>query len=121
MIPSEDPLLIGVDHAAALVEGRTYSAKLVFNQSGAIFGPVWTQHRDMKATSISYEDDYKGNALAAMLAPGKIEIRFHKAFKDQKVATILRQLLAAPELAAMRSWQVTNQGRPIDCSPDRHE
>ena len=67
----------------------------------------------MKHASISYEDDYKGNALAAMLAPGKIEIRFHESYSDGCVITIVKTLLSSPELSFMAGWQVTYQGRTL--------
>jgi hypothetical protein len=90
-----------------------FTAKAVLNQHGIIFLPARAQHRDSKATNISYEDDYKGNALAAMLTPGRIEIRYHKAFTDDAVADLLEALTAHPDLAFMRGWSATYQGRPI--------
>ncbi len=51
-----------------------YTLKMVFNDQGAIFFPVSAKHRDMKAPGISYEDDYKGNAMAALVSPRTIEI-----------------------------------------------
>ncbi|MBI1191484.1 MAG: hypothetical protein GC200_12485 [Tepidisphaera sp.] len=92
---------------------QVFSLKMVFNASGAIFLPVKEQHRDHKAPGISYEDDYKGDAMAAMLKPGAIEIRFHKRYTDQAVARILKSLLATPELAPMVGWAITYQGRPL--------
>jgi len=57
-------LLIGADYLEELVEqGGFYSAKVVFNAKGAIFFPVNQEHRNQKASGISYEDNYKGNAL----------------------------------------------------------
>jgi hypothetical protein len=109
-------ILLGLDHILGLIEGKVHSGKTVFNASGAIFFPVSKQHSDMKAEGISYEDNYKGNALAAMLAPGKIEIRFHKAFSDERVAAVVRELFSMPELAGMRGWVVTYQGRVLECS-----
>jgi hypothetical protein len=67
----------------------------------------------MKAEGISYEDNYKGDAMAAMLMPGLIEIRNHKAFADAEVARIVGRLLQRPELAFMAGWRVTYQGRPV--------
>ena len=86
---------------------------MVFNEAGAIFFPANLQHRDQKAAQISYEDDYAGNALAAMLAPGRVEIRYHKNFSDERVTQIVRNLMTEPSLAFMRGWQVTYQGRAL--------
>ena len=77
---------------------------------GAIFFPTAQQHRDQKAPGISYEDDYRGNALAAMLAPGRIEVRYHRDFTDLQVAHIIATLLADPRLSFLCGWRVTYQG-----------
>jgi len=105
--------ITGIDHVLALAAGSTVEGKLVLNASGAIFGPVSTQHRDLRAEGIAYADDYKGNALAAMLGPGKIEVRFHRAFTDEDVARLLRALAAEPGLAFLRAWRATYQGRAL--------
>ncbi len=67
----------------------------------------------MKAEGISYEDNYNGDAMAAMLMAGVIEIRYHKAFTDAEVSRIVGRLLQQPKLAFMSDWRVTYQGRPV--------
>jgi hypothetical protein len=109
-------LLLNLPHLHALTTAHTHSAKMVFNAHGAIFLPTNHQHRDHKAEGISYEDNYKGNALAAMLFPGRIEVRYHSAYTDADVARILRTLLAHPSLATIAGWQATYQGRPLTLS-----
>ena len=106
-------LLSGVEFMLSLVKEDHFSAKIVFNESGAIFFPVNQQHCDQKAEGISYEDNYKGNALAAMLAPGKVEIRYHQQFSDNRVASIVASLMEQPRLSFMKGWQVTYQGRAL--------
>lgn len=105
--------VIGVEYLTSIVGEKSFSAKMVFNDRGAIFFSVDRQHRDMNADGISYKDDYKGNALAAMLGPGRIEVRFHKAFTDAAVARIITVLLDQPTLSFLREWRVTYQGRPV--------
>jgi hypothetical protein len=70
-------VLIGVEFMLSLVEEDHFSAKMVFNDKGAIFFRVNQQHCYQKAEGISYKDNCEGNALAAMLAAGKVEIRYH--------------------------------------------
>lgn len=107
-------LILGADTLANWLASSTpFTGKAVFNESGAIFFSAMRQHREMKAEGISYEDDYKGNALAAMLAPGSFEIRFHKAFPDGTVARIVAALVVQTELIALRGWRVTYQGREL--------
>lgn len=106
-------ILVGIEFLTSLAKQGGFSAKMVFNANGAIFFPAELQHRDRKTQGISYEDNYAGNALAAMLSPGRIEIRFHQAFSDQRVCGIIGSLLARPELSFMKSWRITYQGRQI--------
>lgn len=110
-------MLRGVEIVADLAAGRIHSAKMVFNDRGALFFPIDRQHRDEKTEGISYEDDYKGSALAAMLGRGRIEIRVHKSFSDHQVNSVLRALRARPELSAIADWQATYQGRPLPSGP----
>lgn len=103
----------GAEQLGEVIAGRVHDAKLVFNDRGAIVFPAKRQHREMKAEGISYEDDYRGNALAAMLRRDAIEIRFHRAYDDRAVTRIVSRLLTMPELACLAKAQVTYQGGPI--------
>ena len=105
-------------HTIGLVKPH-YEAKAVFNQHGIIFLPVNQQHRDRKAENISYEDNYQGNALAAMLYPKRIEIRYHEAFSDTEVAELLNDLGTQRELCFMLGWSATYQGRQVERSQRR--
>jgi hypothetical protein len=104
----------GTQYIKPLLAQTHFSAKMVFNAQGAIIFPVNQEHRNQKAEAISYEDNYKGNALAAMLAPNKIEIRYHQSFTDTQVANIIKSLKQYPKLSFMADWQTTYQGRPLD-------
>jgi hypothetical protein len=106
-------LILGADYLTSLLAEGSFSAKLVFNAHGAIVFPISQEHRDQKAPGISYEDGYQGNALAAMLAPGRIEIRGHQGFSDSRVADIVSLLLARPELAHLKDWAVVYRGQEI--------
>ncbi len=96
---------------AALADGR--SLKAVLNEQGIVFFPVSQEHRASGAAGIWYADDYKGNALAAMITGGRIEIRYHRAFSDQRVAKLMRSLRDQPELTALGGLGVTYQGRAV--------
>ena len=106
-------VLIGVEFMLSLVEEDHFSAKMVFNDKGAIFFRVNQQHCYQKAEGISYKDNYEGNALAAMLAAGKVEIRYHQQFSDNRVASIMASLMEQPRLSFMKGWKVTYQGRVL--------
>jgi hypothetical protein len=106
-------ILIGAEFLLSQCAQGGFVAKLVLNDEGAIFFPANQQHRDQKAPGVSYADESVGNALAAMLSPGKIEIRNHRDFSEQRVGEIIETLLTMPELAILRTWRVTYRGRDI--------
>jgi hypothetical protein len=54
--------------SADLLKERTGSLKFLLNDSAIAFFPATQQHRDMKLEGFSYEDDYRGNALAGVVA-----------------------------------------------------
>ncbi len=93
------------------LEKRTL--KLVFNENGAIVFPASAQHRHQKLSGISYEDDYAGNALAAMITPDRVEIRFHQDYSDERVQTLVATMLRHDELAPLRTRRVLYQGRAL--------
>lgn len=106
--------LQGIDYIQEEAAKPYFTAKMVFNAKGAICFPVTRQHQDMTGPDIRYRDNYLGNALAAMLAPNRIEIRLHMAFNDAQVATIIQSLKQQPELSFMADWQVLYQGRKLN-------
>lgn len=111
--------IVGSDFILSLVESwqrgerEHFTAKMVFNEHGAIFFPASREHREQSGPGIRYADNYKGNALAAMLSPGLVEVRYHAAFSDDEVTRILGRLTAAPHAGFLRDWRATYQGRPL--------
>lgn len=108
--------VVGVEYVLAIEQGLAGEAKLVLNDHGAVFGSVRTQHRDLRIEGVAYADEYKGNALAAMLGRGSIEFRYHAGFGRDDVTRMMRALVREPALAALRSWRVTDEGRALDLS-----
>jgi hypothetical protein len=106
--------LIGVEFLNSQLAHPGFTVKAVFNRHGIIFFPAIEQHRDQKVAGISYEDDSAGNALAAMLTAGRMEIRNHREFSEPLVAQVVLNLMALPELAMLRGWQVTYGGRNLN-------
>lgn len=109
--------LIGTDIAQALADGSLTSAKAVLNASGAIFFPSHEQHRDQRAPGLSYEDDYQGNALAAILDNCHIQVRYHEAYSEARVASVLTALAQHPNVRFLRDWRLTYQDRELPWSP----
>ncbi|MCB9853443.1 MAG: hypothetical protein H6819_10140 [Phycisphaerales bacterium] len=109
--------IIGLAYIRDLIDsGEGFDAKCVFNRSGAIFFPGHLQHQDQKTPGISYKNNYKGNALAAMVMPGRFEIRFHEKYADADVAEIMAAMAGVEGLEFLANWRTTYQGRRIELS-----
>lgn len=78
-----------------------------------LFFPVTSEHRDQSGPNISYADNYKGNALAGMISPDRIEIRYHQDFIDEQVSEILSRILSHEQLACIAKYEALYQGRQI--------
>lgn len=89
------------------------SVKFILCESGIFFFAAMQQHRDAKCPGMSYEDDYRGNALAGLVLPDHVELRFNKDFPDARVQAMWRSVLSSPELAGARLGQLYYQGRLI--------
>ncbi len=107
-------IISGLDYIDKLRAEPHYAAKAVLNANGIIFFPESREHRDQKAEGISYEDNYQGNALAAMIRPRRLEIRYHQEFADEEIATLVRKLAMNEALVFLASWEITYQARRID-------
>ena len=75
-------IALGLETISSEIEAEGYFIKCIVNSSAAIFFPGSVQHRDVKRSGVSYEDDYQGNAVAATIRPGIIDIRFHRSVRS---------------------------------------
>ncbi len=98
--------------ASALVTNGP-TIKFIMNEDSIAFFPVSQQHRDVKIGGLSYEEDYRGNAVAGLIVCGKAEIRFHKAFSDEKMRSLWQELRSLPECASLPLEILTYQGRNL--------
>lgn len=89
------------------------SLKFILNDTAIVFFPATLQHRDIKSSGLSYEDDYRGNALAGLIMSERVEIRFHSAFSDERVRSLWSQVLKHPEIAHAGLGRVYYQGREV--------
>lgn len=84
-----------------------YFFKAVMNDAGVVFFPGSAQHNTVKVAGLSYEDNYKGNALAVVITARRIEIRRHEGFSTARVAQIVRRLLSQPGTEILQDFRVT--------------
>ena len=100
---------IGVE----LLKDKSRSLKFILNDSGILFFPATQQHRDVKMPGLSYEDDYRGKAVAGLVASERVEIRFHSAFSDERMRSLWSRVLTISEVANAGLGRVYYQGREI--------
>ncbi len=103
-----------VSNADLLQAGRT--VKFILNGSAIVFLAVGQQHRDVKLPGLSYEDDYQGNAVAGLVTPQRVEIRFHRDYSDDRIRRLWIHVSLVPELASLRCRKLYYQGREIHWS-----
>lgn len=96
-------------HTALAANGPT--VKFIMNDDAIAFFPASQQHRDVKLGGLSYEDDYQGNALAGLITGGKPEIRFHRAYSDDRIRTLWEQVRSVPGCVGLPFGNLTYQGR----------
>lgn len=89
------------------------SGKFIVNENAIVFFPASHQHKDTKQHGLSYEDGYAGNAVAGTFGSGRIDIRYHEKFSDERIRTIWSQLRSEARLSFLRDWKLYYQGRPI--------
>jgi hypothetical protein len=103
----------GMESISQAIQQPGYFVKCILADSAATFFPGTIQHRDIKRHGLSYEDDYRGNAMAATITPGRMDIRFHPAYPEEKVRTICRRLVQSPGMEWLGSFAVSYQGRTL--------
>lgn len=105
--------VIGGDFLCRTLESDGYYFKMIVNESGAYFFPSATEHRDATQPGLCYKDDSLGNALAATLKPGRVDVRFHRAFTDARVRAILLRLCEHPDARSLSGFAIHYQGRAL--------
>ena len=110
-------IVYGFDSIAPMLEQDGYLFKMLANDTGVVFFPHTSEHRDATQLGIKYADDSLGNALAAMVKPGHIEFRFHRQFTDERVKQLIEHILLSPELAFARTFVFTYQARALTLGP----
>jgi hypothetical protein len=98
---------------AELLKERKGSLKFIMNDSGIVLFPATQQHRDVKLSGLSYEDDYRGNAVAGLISENRVEIRFHSAFSDERIRCLWSRFVRIPAIASAQLGQLHYQGRTI--------
>ena len=98
---------------ANLLDQAQGTLKFILNDSGIYFFPATQQHRDTKSHGLNYEDDYRGNAVAGLVMPDHVEIRFHSAFSDDRIRSIWSRVLMIPEIPKTGLGKLYYQGREI--------
>jgi hypothetical protein len=105
--------LYGVEFLNDLPRRQHWEAKCLLGDAGlAIFHPA-VQHAQAGFPGLSFREGAAGMAIAGMLRPGVVELRFHAGFSDSRVSELWRRVVALPGAEALRDFAVTYQGRAI--------
>jgi len=106
-------ILHGIDYLNEQLVQQGYFFKALARKGEVAFFSGLIQHRDMKIGGLSYEDDYLGNALACVIKPGEIEVRYHQDYSDAVVLEIFRDLLGQAVGSGLAGFRVSYQGRML--------
>ncbi|MEK6815698.1 MAG: hypothetical protein AABY65_13295 [Nitrospirota bacterium] len=90
-----------------------YQIKAVVSDRGIVLGPVRMEHKTLRAPGVAYESDEQGSAVAGVVYKGKIEIRRHRAFGEDRVLGMLRRLESLAELSPLRGFAIVYGGKPL--------
>lgn len=105
--------LHGTDYLRSLLDRPAFEAKCLVNDEAAAFFPATLQHRDTSFPTLNYRDDHTGTGIAGMVYPGRVELRFHRAFADARVVALWLRLLREPALHPLATFTLTYQGRTL--------
>lgn len=111
----------GRDAIDSILEEESYVFKLLVNDHGVLLFSRDIEHEQISEPDIRYEPDSAGNALAGVVKPGHIELRHHNGFGDERVHLLMERVLALPELAFARNFEVVYQGRTLIEKPPQDE
>ena len=100
-----------------LIQGREgkppWGAKFILNETGIVFSRPKKQHQDIKLHGLSYEDYYKGNAVAGSFFQERVDIRGHNDFPDDRIRSLWSRVRSEPELSFLREWPLYYRNRLI--------
>ena len=105
--------IYGLDSIRTELESPGYVVKLLADDQAVLFFTRTTEHREAGIAGLNYKDDSKGNALAGMMLPNRVEFRFHSRFSDERVRQIALALMNLPDLSFTRGFSVVYQGRVL--------
>jgi hypothetical protein len=103
----------GLEYLVSLAARPNWEAKCVLADAGLAVFPASLQHAQTVYPGICYKEDHSGTAIAGMVRPCRVELRHHRGFSDERVAKLWRRVISRPEAAALRSFQLTYQGRVL--------
>ena len=70
-------------------------------------------HNEASAWPLIFDYNHKGNSVAGVIKPGRLETMFHAQFSDNRIAKIWRTLKHDARLKFLSDWRLTYQGRPV--------
>ncbi|MBA2113121.1 hypothetical protein [Bremerella alba] len=111
----------GRDSIETILQEDSYLFKLLVNDHGVLLFSRDTEHEQISEPDIRFETDSVGNALAGVVKPGHIELRYHDDFGDERVRLLMQRVIELPEMAFAQSFEVVYQGRVLIAKPPQDE
>ncbi len=103
----------GLEYLVSLASRPNWESKCLLSDTGFAVFPASLQHAQTVYPGICHKEDHSGTAIAGMVRPGRVELRDHRGFSDERVAELWRRMISRPEATALRSFQLTYQGRVL--------
>ena len=104
---------VGLDVWESHRREAVFELKLLANERAVCIFPCQIEHRDVKLAGLSYEDNYQGNTIAAMVRPGRIEFRYHNQFSDARVVAIAERFYNAVRETFDGNLSISYHGRTV--------
>jgi hypothetical protein len=103
---TESVEVIGLESIATDLSQPIFLVKCLLSEKTVVFFPASTQHADVRVAGLRYEDESKGNALAATMTSKRFGIRLHAKFSAAAVARIVQQLLERDDMLSAKETPV---------------
>jgi hypothetical protein len=106
--------VLGLETIASELEQPSFLVKCLLSEKSVAFFPATSQHVDVRFAGLRYEEESKGNALAATVAPRRFGIRLHAKFSVEVVGRIVHQLLGRDDMIWARAIPVFYGNQKLD-------
>ena len=106
--------VLGLETIALELEQPSFLVKCLLSEKTVAFFPATSQHVNVRIAGLRYEEESKGNALAATVAPRRFGVRLHAKFSAEVVGRIVHQMLERDDMIWARAIPVYYGNQRLD-------